>query len=240
MFRLLSALFFVTSSLVVAEEKNQDIGKVSEAFGHLIGKNLETLGVDFDIDLVMKGLKEAGLGKKPPLSEAECIEAIAKAQAEAFQKQAKGNLEKAETFLKMNGQKKEVVTLEKGRLQYKVDQKGTGEAVKEHFSPVIRYVGKYLDGSIFDESKEGEVVALDESIPGFSKGLLGMKEGEKRTLYIHPEFGYGTRGFVPPNSLLTFEVEVVKANAPSNEKRDPLILDPQNAKLPDLDAPVVR
>ena len=40
-----------------------------------------------------------------------------------------------------------------------------------------------------------------------------MKEGEKRTIYIHPELGYGTSGYLPPNSLLVFEIEVVKANA---------------------------
>ena len=34
------------------------------------------------------------------------------------------------------------------------------------------------------------------------------------------ERAYGTNGYLPPNSLLTFEIEVVKANAPVQEAID--------------------
>ena len=61
------------------------------------------------------------------------------------------------------------------------------------------------------------MVSLDETIPGFSKGIIGMKEGEKRTLYIHPDLAYGVNGNLPPNSLLTFEIEIVKANSPQEQ-----------------------
>ncbi len=47
-------------------------------------------------------------------------------------------------------------------------------------------------------------------------GLLGMKEGEKRTLYIHPELGFGTADTFFPNSLLVIEVEVVQADGPAS------------------------
>ena len=36
---------------------------------------------------------------------------------------------------------------------------------------------------------------------------------EKRKIYIHPALAYGTSGELPPNALLTFEVEVIKADA---------------------------
>jgi peptidylprolyl isomerase len=40
-----------------------------------------------------------------------------------------------------------------------------------------------------------------------------MKEGEKRRLYVHPDLGYGTTGQLPPNELLIFDIEVVKADS---------------------------
>ena len=48
-------------------------------------------------------------------------------------------------------------------------------------------------------------------IPGFREGVIGMREGETRRIYVHPEMAYGVTGEVPPNSLLIFDVEVTDA-----------------------------
>jgi peptidylprolyl isomerase len=190
----------------------RDISRISEAFGHLIGKNIDNLGVKFDLQHLIKGLQDAAAGIDSPMTEAECVEALTAAQEIAFKEQASDNLKKAETFLSQNAKEKGVVEIEKGKVQYKIEKAGEGSEVQEHDSPLIRYCGKFLDGSAFGSSKEDEMVSLDETIPGLKSGLIGMKEGEKRILYIHPDLGYGTQGYLPPNTLLTFEVEIVKAN----------------------------
>jgi peptidylprolyl isomerase len=221
--KLLFALFafttlFAENPAQPSLEQDPQVNKLSEAFGHLIGKNIENLGVQFDIAYLIKGLQDAASGKESPMSEAECVEAIASAQEHAFREQAKDNLIKATTFLEENAKMDGVISLEEGKLQYKIDKEGSGAVIEEHFSPLIRYTGKYLDGSIFGASKEDELVCLEEAIAGFSKGLVGMKEGEKRILYIHPELAYGTTGYLPPNSLLTFEIEVIKADATTGDE----------------------
>lgn len=225
MFQIISLLLFSITLFgkeSSKEEKTPDVAKISEAFGHLIGKNMETIGVDLDLSYVIKGLQDAANGIQSPLSEVECVQAISNAQEIAYKKLAEKNLVDAEQFLEKNAKNKNIVSLEKGKIQYKIEKHGVGAAVEPQSNLQIKYVGKYLDGSVFGSSNEAQTISLEETIPGFSKGLVGMKEGEKRILYIHPEYGYGTSGYISPNSLLTFEIELITANI--QEEIEPAIV----------------
>jgi peptidylprolyl isomerase len=202
-------------------ETRPNVEKISEAFGHLLGKNLDTIGLKFDIAKVIQGLKDATEGKDAPMSEMECVQAITAVQEIASKEASAENLKEAEAFLAAHKTDPDMHVLEEGKLQYKITQEGKGAIVDANSAPLIRYTGKFLNGTVFGVSNEEEIVHLDETIPGFNKGMLGMKEGEKRTVYIHPDLGYGTQ-ISPPNSLLTFEIEVVQANAPHAETLDAL------------------
>ncbi|MGH2613521.1 MAG: FKBP-type peptidyl-prolyl cis-trans isomerase N-terminal domain-containing protein [Rhabdochlamydiaceae bacterium] len=238
---LFSMSFLTAEEAAPAQESapiQPNIEKISEAFGHLLGKNLESMGMKFDIVKVIQGLKDAQEGKAAPMSEAECIQAITAVQETVFKETSAENLKEAENFLATNKTIAGVQVLEEGKLQYKVTHEGKGAVIDENSSPLIRYTGKFLNGSVFGASKEEEMVRLDETIPGFSKGLLGMKEGEKRTLFIHPDLGYGTHGYLPPNSLITFEIEVVQANAPHTEALDSLSpITPKTKGNPEIASP---
>lgn len=194
-------------------EESEDIAKISEAMGHLIGKNLQALGLPLDIEALVRGMQEAAEGKDSPLSEEDCVQAIAALQEESIARTAEKNLEEADAFLEKNSQKPEMITLEQGKLQFEIVKPGQGQTVNSYNAPLIRYKGRYLNGPSIPVSEE--LIDLEEAIPGFSKGIIGMKEGESRILYIHPELGYGKQGNVHPNALLIFEVEVIKADASS-------------------------
>jgi len=64
-----------------------------------------------------------------------------------------------------------------------------GDTVKVH------YTGKFQDGTEFDSSRDEEPLRCTlgggELIPGFEKALVGMAEGDKKTITIPPEEGYG-------------------------------------------------
>lgn len=195
-----------------------DIQKISKSFGHVIAKNLESLELNFNVAEIVKGIQERSQGIAAPMNETECLQAITHLQESLFLKQATNNLKEAETFLETNKKEAGIVEIEAGKLQYQCLTKGTGAVVEPHFSPIIRYVGKFLNGKTFGESVEDEVISLDDTIKGFNLAIVGMLEGEKRRIFIHPELAYGTSGFLPPNSLLTFDIEVVKANAPKAEE----------------------
>lgn len=194
-----------------------NIKKVSQALGNFIGRNLNTPGIHFDLDSIITGIREGATGKPSPMNDQEYEKAMSELQQQALKAISQKNLDEANAFLKENAKAKGVNEIVPGKLQYTILQEGHEPAVQDHGSPQINYVGKYIDGSTFgDSSTSGGpiTVPLDQTIPGFNQGIKGMKEGEKRRLFVHPDLGYGTSGLLPPNSLLIFEIEVVKANSP--------------------------
>lgn len=100
-----------------------------------------------------------------------------------------------------------------------VDKKlGTGNEAKNGMTVKIDYTGKLTDGKIFDSSKGKKplefIIGAKMVVPGFEKGVLGMKEGGVRTINIPPQLAYGDKGIpgvIPPNSTLIFEIELVSA-----------------------------
>lgn len=201
-----------TASTVSANEI--DMKKLSEAFGHFIGRNLKSPGVTFDLDSIIKGMREGAAGKPAPMTDQEYEGMMVKVQEIAFNRLSDDNLKAAEAFMAKNAQDANVKTMVPGKLQFIVLQEGTGPAVPEHGTPSIKYTAKYIDGTVFDSSEAAGgpiTIPMDQTIPGFSKGIAGMKEGEKRRLFVHPDLAYGKTGQLPPNSALIFDVEVVKA-----------------------------
>jgi FK506-binding protein 2 len=74
-----------------------------------------------------------------------------------------------------------------------------------------------LQGTKFDASYDRNqplnfVVGRGDVIKGWDEGLLDMCAGDKRKLTIQPIYGYGMRavGPIPANSILIFDVELVK------------------------------
>lgn len=232
----------VAKDLSTPIDLDRDIDKISKALGHLLGQNLTSMELQFNIKEVIAGIEGALEGQESPMSEEECIHAITLIQERAYQMQSNTNLAKAEEFLAKNKAVKNVVELVPGKLQYIQLQEGKGEVVKENYSPSIRFKGTFIDGKVFAESKEEEIISLSDSIAGLRQAMVGMKEGEKRTIFIHPELGYGQAGgYLPPNSLLTFEIEVVKATTTPKEEQEALSLKGKGGdrteELASIDAP---
>lgn len=93
---------------------------------------------------------------------------------------------------------------------------GTGAEAKAGTLVSVHYTGTFTNGIKFDSSVDrGKpiqfILGSGYVIPGWDKGLLGMKVGGKRKLTIAPELAYGStgQGAIPPNSTLLFDVELV-------------------------------
>jgi len=198
-----------------------DMDKLSEAFGHFIGKNLKTPGVNFNLEKIIQGMREGAAGKPAPMSDQEYEAQMAALQEQVFEQLASDNLSAANDFMKKNKGAAGVFEVEPGKLQYIIMQEGKGPAVSSDAKPLVHYKGMYLDGTTFDSSENvgGPVpIPLDSTISGFSRGVSGMKEGEKRKIFVHPDLGYGTQSPLPPNAMLIFEVEVVKSDTTDGDE----------------------
>ena len=96
-------------------------------------------------------------------------------------------------------------------------QAGEGETgVLESDDGVWHYTGWLPNGRVFDSSlRKGEPFAtnLRSVVPGWTRGLAGMKVGAVRRLYIPSVLGYGSQGAgkdIPPNTDLVFEVKLLR------------------------------
>nr|WP_243294688.1 FKBP-type peptidyl-prolyl cis-trans isomerase [Geothrix sp. SG198] len=106
-------------------------------------------------------------------------------------------------------------------LKYLDTKVGTGAAPQRGQRCLVHYTGWLSDhgkkGKKFDSSVDrGEPLAIPigvgRVIKGWDEGLMTMKAGGKRTLYIPAALGYGARGAggdIPPNADLIFDVELL-------------------------------
>lgn len=95
---------------------------------------------------------------------------------------------------------------------------GTGKAAVKGALIICNYTGLLEDGTKFDSSFDHGrpfqfVIGSRRVIQGWDIGLMGMKEGGKRTLHVPAHLAYGERQigkFIKPNSNLIFHVELIE------------------------------
>lgn len=114
-------------------------------------------------------------------------------------------------------------------LEVKTIKPGSGDkAVAAGDAIRVHYVGK-LEGfdskNVFDSSREKNQpyivkVGAGQVIPGWDKGLVGLKKGEVRRLSIPHYLAYGDEAHnkIPPKSRLFFEVEMLDFIKPGELK----------------------
>jgi FKBP-type peptidyl-prolyl cis-trans isomerase len=101
---------------------------------------------------------------------------------------------------------------------------GEGPEIAAGSTAVVHYTGWLFDpaaadrkGTKFDSSVDrGQPfrfpLGAGRVIRGWDQGVAGMQVGQKRTLIIPPDLGYGSRGaggVIPPNATLVFDVELL-------------------------------
>jgi len=195
--------------------------KISYGIGVSVARNFKQQGLDVNLDVVFKGIRDDFAGGKLLMTEDELRTTLTTFQEELRRTQAHDrkiaaddNQKTGDTFRAENKKKEGVVALTDG-LQYKILKAGTGKKPTENDTVEVRYTGTLINGTVFDKTDPGGPPAtfgLKQIIAGWKEALQLMPVGSKWQLVIPPELAYGAQGMgrdIGPNSTLVFEVELL-------------------------------
>ena len=224
-FASLAGIFFTASTLVFADEteksnfeNNRQI--TSYSLGVQTARTFVKDDVDIDIDLFMKGLKDAS-STKPLLVTEEKLRSI----LNGFQSDLRRNLKTKHTlaaaenirsgkkFLEENKKATGVITLPNG-LQYREIKPGDGKKPIETDTVTCNYVGTLINGTKFDASEAGKPATLNLSqiISGMRQALILMPVGAHWQVFIPSPLAYGPRSVgadIGANETLIFDLDLV-------------------------------
>ena len=169
--------------------------------------------VNIDPAVFLAGAREAFSGAESRLSREQLQAAQAAAQDSIQMRQLRSqarsnpqakerldqiarNRTESDAFIASVAERPGVQRLPSGVL-YTVSEPGEGAKPTLQSRVAVEYTGRLADGTVFDQSPEGETVEfpVGNVVPGFRDAILDMRPGETRTVYLPPDLAYGqTRG----------------------------------------------
>lgn len=196
--------------------------KINYGIGVGIARNLKSQGLEIDLEMVTRGMRDTLTGAKLLVPEAELGVIMTNFQQEAQQKAlqarklaAEKNKKDGEAFLAESAKKDGVKVLPSG-LQYKILKEGDGKTPTDADTVECNYRGTLIDGTEFDSSyvagKPIVVKVKGGIIQGWSEALKLMNVGSKWQVFIPAQLAYGERGAgsqIGPNMALIFEIELL-------------------------------
>lgn len=203
--------------------ENNELDRISYALGLSMGNNFRSSGIEkINVKDFADGVAAVFSGETPKMTYDEAKEEIRKFFTEMEERQkaeaakmGEVNAKAGENFLAENAKRPEVKTTATG-LQYEIVKEGDGPTPNRGDRVTVHYIGKLIDGTVFDSSVErGEpaTFGVTQVIPGWVEALQMMKTGSQWRLYIPSKLAYGPNGaggVIGPNATLIFDVELIK------------------------------
>lgn len=124
------------------------------------------------------------------------------------------NIQDIEAYLKTNNIKAEKTA---SNIYYTVTKEGDGTHPVLADEVTVHYKGYFLNGEQFDSSYDrGEPTSfpLSRVVQGWQEGIPLFSRGGAGTIFLPSNLGYGSYPppGIPPNSVLIFDVELIKIN----------------------------
>ena len=213
----------VSKPTAPALKMTSEADSVAYGIGVNVARNLKNQSLDkLNVDLLVKGLRDAMQSGGTQLNEMQCnavigkyFERIQREKQVAESKQYEPMKLAGATFLEENKKKDSVVTLASG-LQYKIMKAGSGPKPTINNTVKTHYHGTLIDGTVFDSSVQRGTPAefpVGGVIQGWVEALQLMPVGSKWKLFVPYNLAYGERSAgaaIKPYSTLVFEVELLE------------------------------
>jgi FKBP-type peptidyl-prolyl cis-trans isomerase FkpA len=179
----------------------------------IIGPQLLPLKDDVDLGVIFQAIRTSFAKGQPLLNDSDAQAVITAYLTRRQSEMGQKNLTEGAAFLSKNKAVAGVITTKSG-LQYQVLRAGSGARPTAQSTVRVNYEGRLLDGKVFDSSyQRGEPATfpLTGVIAGWTEGIPLMSVGAKYRFWIPSELAYGPddKGAIPPNSTLTFDVELL-------------------------------
>lgn len=203
--------------------ENKDLDRLSYALGLSMGNNFRSSGIDtINVQDFADGVAAVFYGSEQKMTYDEAKEVIREyftaleaRQQEQAREAGEANAKAGRDFLDANGKREEVKVTPSG-LQYEVIKEGNGPKPSANDMVKVHYVGRLIDGTVFDSSEErGEpaTFGVTQVIPGWVEALQMMNAGSQWRLYIPSQLAYGPNGaggVIGPNQTLIFDVNLLE------------------------------
>lgn len=221
----------ITAALSIGISYGQSHLSANDSLSYALGQDLASYLKRMEFPLnkaqLLKAIEDVLDDREPTFQPDEKDQIIRQGMQRLQNEKNDAQKNASEEFMQKQQSDPEVQSTPEG-MHYKILQPGTGEKANIQDTVLVHYIGKLINGEVFDNSYERgapQSLALNTVIEGWKIGIPLMNAGAKYRFFIPYHLGYGERGSgpIPPFSALIFDVELVDVKKADKKTEDDAI-----------------
>jgi|GEM_PF-2144761 FKBP-type peptidyl-prolyl cis-trans isomerase len=195
---------------------SKSLDPIDVSIGEVLFEELQNFPQKWNINSVTKVVEDLSTGKRKPQSQETRDKILIDLSAEESEMIAQENLKKGEAFLMKISRKENVKPIVTKMVYFEILHEGMGETIALNDEISVEFKQFDIEGNkIKDTENKRFNIFLPRTIKGFKLGMEGAKVGERRKIYIHPDYGFGKMGRGDAsNQILIYEILVCEKVTP--------------------------
>lgn len=199
------------------KKEYRSLDPIDISIGEVLYEELQNFPKKWKINSVTKTMEDLCNGKRQPQPQEIRDRILIDLSSEESEAISQENLKKGEAFLLKISNKENVQPVIEKMVYFEILNEGEGETICLNDGISVEFKQFDLEGRKIKDTENKRVnIFLPRTIKGFQIGLEGARVGERRKIYIHPEYGFGEMGRGDePNQTLIYEIVVCSKTNPS-------------------------